>query len=273
MKKRLLLLGLCLAIILLAAPILIVEAVVDIGDINYNSQPKYDPAALIETYDSGKVIIATTAKGITVNSSYAGYTAQGNPVVEWYGVEVRANNAKAEIVNNKNKSLSLAWNYGVCKRNVAVTKKGVADKYTVTVGNPIVIKIGEEENVVEEEFEITSTILLQDNENLIWMKDLILWTESEGYNWIAIYFDSNYLPEGLSDKGKLEYWQVLQATADEYYPSEVYIGEPKLTTTTRWIEEFNEETGEIDIVQETITEPEDYTIMGRYNSNPWEIEQ
>ncbi len=118
------------------------------------------------------------------------------------------------------------------------------------------------------------------NPNLVWIKELSMWTESQGYKRFVFYFDRRQMPEGLTELQQADFWDLLRNASIDQYAFEVngqkdysayyraYVGEPALVSTTVQVEEWDELTAQWVMRDVTTWELENYTIQGRYNSNP-----
>ncbi len=124
------------------------------------------------------------------------------------------------------------------------------------------------------------------NNNLVWIKQLTLWTESQGQKTFTFYFDKRLMPEGLTEAQQLQFWDELRtASVDQFSFTDqhgnkdygayyrAYVGEPILVPTTVEVEDWDEITGEMIVRTVTTWDFENYTIQGRYNSNPGELDR
>lgn len=120
--------------------------------------------------------------------------------------------------------------------------------------------------------------------HLVWITDLTLWTESLGTKRVVFYFDKRLMPDGLTEAEQLAFWEALRYVSLDQWAFEAngqkdysafyraYVGEPALVPVTVQVERLDPILG---FVTEDVTtwEPENYTIIGRYNSNPGELDR
>lgn len=134
-------------------------------------------------------------------------------------------------------------------------EKGTAG--TVTNGDNSSITLDGES--YSEDFEV-SHISDPDSSHLVWMKDLILWTESEGYKWVSFYFDSRVVPVGLTDEELVDYWEELRYLAREQFVT-IVDGQKDYSAMVEYYLGF------------VGSELENYMIMGVYNTDPGALRQ
>ena len=243
-------------LLVMVLPSSLTGAAVKTGDIR---EFRFNPAVLIEEYQGGERLVRTTIVGSNVEATVGADKLSSEAAVGRVDGELQVADNKATILRTPDGKVVLQWDYDSYKRSISVEEGSLKEEYALRDMGDSIINLVHDGELFSEDFEV-SHISDPDSTHLVWMKDLILWTESEGYKWVSFYFDTRVVPAGLTDEELVDYWEELRYLAREQFVT-IVDGQQDYSAMAEYYLGFVE------------SQLDNYMIMGVYNTDPGALRQ